>query len=462
MDVEIIRTEPLGDRTYLVHDGAVALVVDPQRDFDRVEEVAQRCGVRITHVAETHLHNDYATGGPALARRHHASYLIGEAEGMEYEHHRVLPGDRIEVGRMTVTAVATPGHTEHHLAYVVEEGGEQAVFSGGSLLYGSVGRTDLVDPERTAELSRAQFRSARRLAELVSDEARLYPTHGFGSFCASGPSTDSDVSTVGEQRTRNDALTEHDEAAFVERLLAGLTDYPSYYAHMAPLNRMGPSAPDLTMPEPLDTERLRERLDRGEWVVDLRNRIAFATKHLEGTVSFEYGDGTQFTTYLGWTLPWLDPMTLVGPVEDVRAALRDLSRIGIDRLDVAVGDPARDLAEAHPTTSYPHVGWEGLAAEFTDGAAPTVLDVRRDDEYETDHVEGALHIPLHELLPRMAEVPAERLWVHCGSGYRAAIAASLLARAGHDVVHVDGRYSDAAPAGVPITTSPAERAASPS
>ncbi|WP_026455100.1 MBL fold metallo-hydrolase [Saccharomonospora iraqiensis] len=460
MDVDVIRTEQLGDRSYLVHDGSQALVVDPQRDFDSIEELARARGVQITHVAETHLHNDYATGGPQLALRHSATYLVGETEGLEYDHQRILPGDRIDIGRMTLTAVATPGHTEHHLSYVVDGDGEQAVFSGGSLLYGSVGRTDLVDPQKTTALTRAQFRSARRLAEQVSDRATLYPTHGFGSFCSSGPATAADSSTIGEQREHNHALTETDEDRFVDQLIANLTDYPSYYAHMGPLNRMGPSAPDLTVPEPLSTGELRSRLDRGEWVVDLRNRVAFATKHLEGTVSIEYGDGKQFTTFLGWTLPWLDPMTLVGSEDDIRAAIRDLSRIGIDRLDVALGDPPQDLADGIPTTSFPSVEWRDLAAEFSAGRAPTVLDVRRDEEFNAEHIEGAVHVPLHELLPRMADVPHRRLWVHCGSGYRSAIAASLLERAGHDVVHINGLYPEAAGAGVPVTTG--ERTPAPS
>ncbi len=299
MHVEVVRTDALGDRSYLVHDGAVGVVIDPQRDFDRIERLARDRGVRISHVAETHLHNDYVTGGPELARRHGAVYLVGETEGLDYEATRLESGDRVDVGALSLTAVATPGHTDNHLAYIVDHDGEQAVFSGGSLLYGSVGRPDLVDPERTTELAKAQYRSARRLVDSVPDDAVLYPTHGFGSFCASDTAATTESSTIGEQRRTNRALTDTDEDHFVERLLANLTDYPSYYAHMAPLNRAGLAAPRLELPEPVDLETLRKRLADGEWVVDLRDRVAFAAKHVEGTVSFEYGDGTRFTTFLG-------------------------------------------------------------------------------------------------------------------------------------------------------------------
>lgn len=451
MDVDVIKTEALGDRTYIVGDGTVALVIDPQRDLDRIERLADERGVRITHVAETHLHNDYITGGAELARRHDASYLIAADEKVRFPHDPVKPGDRVRVGELTVTAVPTPGHTEHHVSYVVEHGDEQAVFSGGSLLYGSVGRTDLVDPAKTADLARAQYRGVRRLVGEVRPDATLYPTHGFGSFCSSGPSSSVDTSTIGRERATNHALIDDDEDHFVEQLIANLTDYPSYYAHMAPRNRTGPDAADLTVPEPLDAAALRERIAGGEWVVDLRNRVAFAARHLEGTVSFEYGDGSHFTTFLGWTLPWGEPITLAGSADEVRQAIRDLSRIGIDRPDAAIGDPAQGLAGDHPVTSYPRVGWRELAAEFASGTRPTVLDVRRRDEYGAEHVEGAVHIPLHDLITRMSEVPDERLWVHCGSGYRAGVAASLLQRGGHDVVHIDDDYAEASRAGIPLT-----------
>ena len=445
MDVETISTESLGDRGYLVHDGEKALVIDPQRDVDRVEDLAARLGVRITHVAETHVHNDYVTGGLALARAHHATYLVAAAEDVSFDRHPVHPGDEFAVGSMTVTAVATPGHTEHHLAYVVEHDGRRAVFSGGSLLFGSVGRTDLVAPERTTDLTRAQYRSARALADHAGDDATLHPTHGFGSFCSSGPAVVAEGSTIAEQRRSNHVLTDGDEQRFVRTLIANLTAHPSYYSHMAPLNRRGPDAPDLSVPEPLRADELRSRIDSGHWVVDLRDRVAFATGHLSGTVSVEYG--RSFTTYLGWTLPWGEPVTLVGSEDDVRAAIRDLSRIGVDRPDAAIGDPADGLAPGHPVVAYRRATWTELAQ----ADRPAVLDVRRTDEHRQGHVTGSANIPLHDLLGRLDEVPPGEVWVHCASGYRAGIAASLLHRAGRDVVHVDDEWADAAHAGVPIT-----------
>ncbi len=252
MQITVIDTPQLGDRSYLVHDGHVALVIDPQRDVDRVEQAARDEGVRITHVAETHLHNDYVTGGLDLATRHDASYLVNAAETVGFARTEIRDGETLRVGDLQVEVVATPGHTSHHVSYIVTHDGQQAVFSGGSLLFGSVGRTDLADPELTEELTHAQYASVRRLVDRAEGDAGLYPTHGFGSFCSSGPATGADHSTVGEQTEANHALTDEDEEHFVRTLIANLTAYPSYYAHMGPANADGPGPAQLDLPSPLD------------------------------------------------------------------------------------------------------------------------------------------------------------------------------------------------------------------
>ncbi|MCO4254599.1 MBL fold metallo-hydrolase [Pseudarthrobacter cellobiosi] len=438
MDVVVIETRPLGDRSYLVHDGEVALVIDPQRDTDRVEAAASEADVRITHVAETHLHNDYLTGGLILAHTHGAEYLVNADDDVAFERTPIADGGTVQVGRLTVQAVATPGHTHHHLSYVVSDGEQQAVFSGGSLLYGSVGRTDLVSDEDTEDLTRAQYSSVRRLAAEAQPDAALYPTHGFGSFCSSGPASSARSSTVAQEQETNHAFTDADEDHFVRELINNLTAYPSYYAHMAPANRQGPGPADLAVPESVDPEELSRRLAGGEWVVDLRHRVAFASSHLQGSVSFEYGRGSSFTAYLGWVLPWNQKLTLVGTEEDVEKAIRDLSRIGIDSPDAALGTEPSALAPGTAVVHYPRVDW----AEMLHGrsAGDVVLDVRRTDEYDDGHLAGAVNIPLHELLGRMAEIPAGTVWVHCATGYRSGVAASLLQRAGRQVVHVDGKY----------------------
>jgi hydroxyacylglutathione hydrolase len=443
-----IETPGLGDRSYLIHDGRTAMVIDPQRDIDRVLQAAESSGVQISQVLETHIHNDYVTGGLALARAAGASYVVAAAEQVGFDRTPARDGDEVTAGDLALTVVATPGHTPGHLSYVLREGpgNPLAVFTGGSMLFGAVGRTDLISPDQTEPLTRAQYRSVRRLAEELPDEVAVYPTHGFGSFCSATP-TSGNSSTIGTERRANVALTS-DEDAFVKELIAGLGAYPRYYAHMGPANRGGPSAPDLSVPQRADAADLRRRIEAGEWVVDLRQRKAFARSHITGSISFELGD--PFATYLAWTIPWGSPLTLVGDTpEQVATAQLQLSRVGIDRLAAAASGVTADLA-AGRLSSYEVRDFPALAAEWgRDGLI--VLDVRRPDEWRAGHLPGAVHIPFWELEKRVGEVPAGEIWVHCASGFRAAIGASLLDRAGRQAVHVDDDWSRAAELGLPVT-----------
>ena len=440
MEIVVIDTPSLGDRGYLVTDGSVALVIDPQRDYDRVAELAAARGVRITHVFETHIHNDYVTGGLALAQAVGAAYHVNAADPVSFDRTAIVDGDRIEIGELAIRAIATPGHTFTHLSYALEHaGGAVAVFTGGSLLNGSTGRTDLLGPEHKVELARAQHGSARRLAAELPDATMVCPTHGFGSFC-SATATTGTSSTIAAERTMNPALM-LSEADYVETILAGLDAYPAYYVHMGPANSAGPLAPDLTPPRRAEPGELRRRISAGEWVVDLRSRTAFAAGHLRGARQFELGD--TLVTYLGWLIPWGMPLTLIGATaSDVAAAQRDLARIGIDQVVAAATGQPPDWADGEPLAHY-------RVADFAEylrvrGQRDLVLlDVRRDTEWTAARIDGAVHIALHELPVRLAELPDGEVWVHCQSGYRASVAAALLDAAGRNVVLIDDDFSRA-------------------
>jgi glyoxylase-like metal-dependent hydrolase (beta-lactamase superfamily II)/rhodanese-related sulfurtransferase len=436
-----IDTPTLGDRSYLVHDGRVAFVVDPQRDIDRVLDLASAEGVRITHVFETHLHNDYVTGGFALAAATGAAYHLNRDDPVAFERVGVGDGDVITVGEsMRLRVIASPGHTFTHLSYALEDGaGSVAVFSGGSLLYGSVGRPDLLGPAHTHALAHLQYASAHRLTTVLPGSTELYPTHGFGSFCSASQS-EASASTLAAEKLANPVLA-RDEKSFVDEVLAGLDAWPAYYAHMATANAAGPDAPDLSTPDRADADQIRKRLAAGEWVVDLRNRVAFAGGHLAGSLNFGL-DGS-FATYLGWLIPWGTPVTLLGETaEQVAQAQRELVRIGIDRPAAhATGAPS-EWTEPEELFSYPRATFADLA-QVRHHRQVVVLDVRRNLEWAESRLDGAVHIPLHELIDCLDEVPAGEVWVHCAAGYRASIAASILAAAGRRVVVVDDAFASA-------------------
>jgi glyoxylase-like metal-dependent hydrolase (beta-lactamase superfamily II)/rhodanese-related sulfurtransferase len=448
VEVIAIDTPALGDRSYLAHDGEAALVVDPQRDIDRVLALAAARGVRITHVFETHIHNDYVTGGLALTLATGAAYHVNAADPVAYDRVPVSDGQVIEVSPvMRARVLATPGHTFTHLSYALEAAGHvHAVFTGGSLLYGSTGRPDLLGAAHADELARAQYASAHRMAAGLPADTDVYPTHGFGSFCSATQSA-GNASTIGREQRANPVLT-LDEERYVRELLAGLDAYPAYYAHMGPANAAGPAGPDLSPPHSADAAELRQRIEAGEWVVDLRARRAFAAGHLAGTLSFDL-DGS-FVTYLGWLIPWGTSLTLLGQTpEQVAEAQRELVRIGIDRpAAAATGGPAQ-WAGRQPLRSYPVADFADLKA-VRHHRPVIILDVRRQQEWDASHIRGAVHVPLHQLPGRLAEVPAGEVWVHCEAGYRASIAASFLDAAGRTVVAVDDEFDRAARAGLPV------------
>ena len=452
MDIAIIETSSLGDRSYLISHNGVGVVIDPQRDIDRIEKLASEKNATITHVLETHIHNDYVTGGLELSRAFGAEYVVPEGDPLGYERRPVSDGDIVEAGPFSFQVLHTPGHTHHHVSYVLHDdtGTPVAVFTGGSMLYGSTGRTDLLGADHTTELTHAQYHSVRRLADELPPDTAVYPTHGFGSFCSATP-TSGDSSTIAEQRQTNPALTQ-DEQTYVDELIAGLSDYPAYYAHMGVINTKGPEPVDLTPPKPVDVHELRQRIDAGEWVVDLRTRTAFAAGHIEGSLGFELS--TSFVTYLGWLYQWGAPLTLIGENPDqIHEAQRELVRIGIDDLAGAAVGEVRTLVGNRTLRTYEVSDFAGLAAAMDDRTV-VVLDTRQTGEFRDGHITGAVNIPLHELPHRLDEVPAGEVWVHCASGYRSSIAASLLDRIDRHVVLVDDDYENAAPAGLPQTTTP--------
>jgi hydroxyacylglutathione hydrolase len=436
-DIQVFPTTTLGNNTYLLAVGRDAALVDPQRDAWRFLAAAESQGLTIRYVLETHVHNDYVSGALEVRAGTGAEVVAPARGAYRFPHRGMAEGDEIDLGGVVLQAMETPGHTPEHLAYILSEAGRPvAVFTGGSLLLGSAGRTDLLGEHRTQDLTRAQFHSLRRLADLP-DQTRVLPTHGAGSFCAATAPSQQSASTIGQQCRDNPAMLAPDQDSFVRQQLHGLLLYPSYYRHMPPTNRAGPTVlgglPGLRALSPADVERLATA---GTWIVDIRDRWSFAAAHVPGSINVELGD--VFASFVGWVVLFGAPIVLVVPEGGDRYgqdALTQLLRIGYERVEgyLAGGIPAW-LATGRTAKSYPVAEVEDLRRASATEAPPLVLDIRQPSEWAQGVIPGSVQLFVGDLPGRVDALPKDReIWIICRSGYRAAIAASLLDAAGNRV-----------------------------
>ncbi|HET7181693.1 MAG TPA: MBL fold metallo-hydrolase [Candidatus Limnocylindrales bacterium] len=448
MDLELFVTPGLGDASYLLASGGEAVLVDPQRDAWRFLDVAQRRGWRIRYVLETHVHNDYVSGAIETRTATGAEIAAPARGGYAFEHRAMDEGDAVEIGGLRLTAWATPGHTPEHLAWAVTDAGAGnddpiGVFTGGSLLVGSAGRTDLLGPVLADALTRDQQRTLQRLATLP-DATEVLPTHGAGSFCSAGPASSKRVSTVAAERFANPTFRAAAEPfeAFRAQATGGLGRYPAYYAQMAPINRAGPRVLGrLILPPPLDPAAFDAAASAGATIVDARGRAAFAAGHIRGALNIEL-DGT-FAGYVGWLLPFASKVLFVlpeGRPDALATATTELLRIGYEWVPGfleggmdAWATSGREVA-TYKTTTMREMHDDRASGEGAEDGR-VLLDVRQPIEWQQDGVvPGAERIFVADLPGRLGELPpGAPVTVFCKSGSRASIAASLLDAAGVDV-----------------------------
>jgi glyoxylase-like metal-dependent hydrolase (beta-lactamase superfamily II)/rhodanese-related sulfurtransferase len=430
----------LGNSAYLVDLGdGRALAVDASRDLRALREAAERRGLAVAYAADTHLHADFLSGAVQLAHDHGATVLASAAGHRAFAHLGLADGDEVDLGGLTLRALATPGHTEEHVAFLLlDRDVALGVFTGGSLIVNSAARTDLLGAGRTEELARAQYRSLRRLA-VLPDNVAVWPTHGAGSFCSTVGGAER-ISTIGRQKQTNPLLGAPDEETFVRRLVAGLGSYPDYFARLAEANRLGPSvitsAPVLAA---LDVGQFKSLLADGGQVVDVRPAADYAAGHIPGSLSIPLRG--QFATWLGWLLPDTVPLAFVtGEDQDLNEIVWQAYKIGYERLAGRLaGGMTAWLEDGNQQTS---------TAFVTPDRAENrpYVDVRQDAEFAAGHVPGAVHIELGGLIARTDDAPQGPV-VACGHGERAMTAASLLERAGHsDIAVLDGGPADYAAA----------------
>lgn len=447
----------LGHQSYLICDEAagVAAVVDPRRDIEVYLAAAEGAGTRITHVFETHVHNDYVTGALELRDRVGATIVAAAAAGVRYEHLGAREGESVSVGGMRFVALETPGHTPAHISfalYAPESSEPHAVFTGGSMLSGNAGRTDLVSPGMTLTLTRDQYRSLRRLLDTLPDATLVYPTHGAGSFCGAASDTEPmRSSTIAQERAISPAALARDEAEFVRQQMAGYGLYPSYYNYMRDINLLGPAILG-GMPEipGLTPQQVAELLRAGIPLLDSRSRREFARERIPDAINIEMDDS--FGTYAGWLLPFNSPLTLLTSDAAERGeAVAQLVRIGYEQtrgyLD---GGMEAWRAAGLPVESFERISVKELHRRLTSAEAPAVLDVRDEAEWRAGHIPGAQHIHVADLPRHLNETPLDRpIAIICRSGHRASIAASIVSALGRPTIAVQGGVDNWIAAGYP-------------
>jgi rhodanese-related sulfurtransferase len=436
--VVAVTDEGLGNTSWVLDLGSgEALAVDPERDPVPYLHVAERLGTETTLVAETHLHADFVTGSRELAAS--GSRVVASAAGdLAWPHTGLRAGDELDLGRWQLRALATPGHTPEHLAYLVSAGDRpRAVFTGGSLLVGAVARTDLIDPADTEALSRALWHSIHHELLTLPDDVAVFPTHGAGSFCSAAGGAQR-WTTIGAERRGNPLLAAPDEDAFVRQLLDGLGTYPPYFLRLRDVNRRGPAV--LGAPgglRLLGADEVAALRGQGAVVVDVRPVAEYAAGHLPGSLANTLRP--QFASWLGWLVP--DPATplvfVAGHHQDRREIVRQCVNIGYEHLAGEL-DGGIDAWRAG--------GGDIATLDLVDPAGVhgrTVLDVRQHNEHRDGHVPGAVHLELGALPRRHRELPPGPLVVMCGHGERAATAAGLLEAAGrHDLAVMTGGPDD--------------------
>jgi hydroxyacylglutathione hydrolase len=447
----------IAQTSYLIGcaDAGEAIVIDPNRDVEPYIAAAKAEGAKITYVTETHIHADFVSGTRELAARTGATMLLSDEGDKDWTYgfahedgaRLVRHGDHVDVGKVRIDILHTPGHTPEHLTFLVTDGATTSepigAATGDFLFVGDVGRPDLL--EKAAHVAGTMETGAKQLYKSLQgfapkpDYLQIWPGHGAGSACGKGISA-IPQSTLGYEKRFNWAFRAGSEDAFVRAVLSGQPDPPKYFATMKHMNKDGPrvlgawpTPPKLggDHPETFVAELLR----LGEPVIDTRRADEFAVGHIPRTVNIPLNGS--FTNWAGWLLPYDRDITLiVSSPAAVDTAVRYLALIGIDRVR---GYVTADVLEAWGRTLGPlgtiaRIGTADLEASIAHRGV-TLIDVRNDGEWNGGHIDGAVHIPLGHLMERLGEIPRERpVVVQCQGGSRSAIGASLLRAGGYPTV----------------------------
>lgn len=468
-----IYEEGLAQGSYFIgcQSQGTAIVVDPRRDIQVYLDEAQKNGMKIVAVTETHIHADYLSGARELAKATGARlYLSDEGDenwkykGLEgFDYQLLRDGDQIGLGNITLTVVHTPGHTPEHISFLVQDGAtasEPGFFLTGDFVFvGDVGRPDLLEEAAgimgTAEPgARRMFKSLKEKFLTLPDYVQVWPGHGAGSACGKGLGAVAST-TVGYERRFAwwaDYLRTDDEEGFVQALLSGQPEAPYYFAQMKRLNRDGmPILGDLPVPHQLTPEQFQQKLSQGALLVDTRDKLAFAGGHLQGSINIPAGKS--FSTWAGWLLPYERDLVLLASPERVGELVKQLIRIGLDRVVGYI--PSLEGYAQGELKTVPQITAAQAKALWEKGEA-AILDVRGADEYLAGHIPGALNIHAGRVMNNLNRIPQDKpVVVHCLGGDRSSTAISALMGAGFsNLINLTGGIRAWQQEGFPVEKGP--------
>jgi hydroxyacylglutathione hydrolase len=438
MRVRQFHDSGLGNNAHLLisERDKTAVLIDPLRDVDQYLAVASSEGVRISHVCETHIHNDFLTGSREVAAATGARIIASADAHLEFDHQPVRDGETLAIGEVKLTVLATPGHTPEHVSYLAEDNSRPSeppiLLSGGSLLVGAVSRTDLLGHEHATGLAHQLYRTLHERILPLGDDVVVYPTHGAGSFCTAAAGEGSST-TIGRERQANPLLRVAGADAFADRLLASMPSYPSYFDRMRAINRRGPRVLEgVPRVAPLTANEVDERHHRGEAVVDMRSVHEYARGHIAGVFHVELR--AAFASWVGWVVPFGTPLILVSDTTEVHEyAVRQLIRIGYDDLPGYLdgGMPAWERAGL-PVERVPVFTMREVRRRLERGEPLVVVDVRQAHEWSGGHMPTADLIEAGSLPNAELKLPHDRLIAtHCGHGQRASTGLSVLEQRGY-------------------------------
>lgn len=450
----------LAHASYMLGSEGEAAVVDPQRDVEIYLKAAEQQGLKIRHIFETHLHADFVSGHLELAKRTGAKIYIGAQAGATFPHVPLRDRSEVQVGKLRITALETPGHTPEGICLVVtnEEKSRDpwAVLTGDTLFIGDVGRPDLSKTHTPQQLAGNLYDSLHSKLMTLSDQVLVYPAHGAGSLCGRSMRAERS-STIGTEKLTNYALQIKSRDEFIRQLTENLPSRPEYFLEDAQINRAG--APTLSeMPDlsPITAMELNGLLQQGVFVLDVRPTADFAAAHVPGSVNIALSG--QFASWAGAIMGLsARPVLVADTVEQYAEARLRLARVGIeDPRGFLQGGLAAWKQAGFPVAAVPQITVQELSQRRSGNLQ--VLDVRREPEWQAGHIEGAEWFPLDNFKISAPELdPSAPVAVHCQGGYRSMIACSLLQRAGiENVINVAGGFDAWRQAGLPVDVPVAE------